>query len=333
MTEKKWHYIRSESTDPELNLALEQYVFDQLDRNSSYMMLWQNANAVIVGKHQNTIEEINTVFVKEHCIKVVRRLSGGGAVYQDLGNINFTFITDKEGEDFDFAFFCHPVVEILQSLGADAKTSGRNDMTIKDMKFSGNSQYMKQGRIMHHGTLMFDSDLNALSKALSVSKDKIESKGIKSTRSRVTNIRPHIAQDCSAKEFMDILELELIKRLKAEIIPFNTVDMKEVERIRHDLYSTWEWNYSSSPAYSICKKRRYEGVGEIEIRMEIADGHIRALVFFGDFFTKKDIKELIDTLLGVRADETSVLEVLKNMRVDEYFRNLQNENLVDLIIH
>ncbi|MCL1993833.1 MAG: lipoate--protein ligase [Spirochaetes bacterium] len=333
MTNKKWRYIRSENTDPALNLALEQYVFDHMDRQNSYMMLWQNANAIIVGKHQNTVEEINTSFVKEHDVKVIRRLSGGGAVYHDLGNINFTFITDKEGEDFDFAFFCRPMVEILQSFGVDAKTGGRNDMTIEDMKFSGNSQYIKQGRIMHHGTLMFDSDLNVLSRALTVSKDKIESKGIKSTRSRVTNIRPHMARDCTVKEFMDILELELVKRLEAEKIPFQTINMEGVERLRDNLYGTWEWNYGSSPAYKTCKKRRYEGVGEIEVRMEITDGYIGGIVFFGDFFSKKDLKELIDALIGIRTDGASISGVLENLRADDYFRNLRNEELVGLIIN
>lgn len=326
------YYIRSVDYDAALNLALEQYVFDRLDRGNSYMMLWQNANAIIVGKHQNTVEEINVSYVKEHDIQVVRRLSGGGAVYHDMGNINFTFITDAGDEKFDFAFFCYPVVRILQSLGVNAGISGRNDMTIDGMKFSGNSQYIKQRRVMHHGTIMFDSDLNVLSKALTVSKDKIESKGLKSTYSRVTNVRPHITRDCGTEQFMDILEEQLIKQFDAQKIPPEAINMDEVYRIRAETYDTWEWNYGYSPDYSIRKKRRFDGVGEIEVRMEVSDGYIRHLVFFGDFFAKKEHDELINILIGVKLNVSFIGEALSHLSADDYFQNLRNEDLMDLLL-
>lgn len=325
------YYILSESYDATLNLALEQYVFDRLDRKNSYMMLWQNANAVIVGKHQNTAEEINASYVKEHAIQVVRRLSGGGAVYHDMGNINFTFIADAGDANFDFAFFCHPVVQVLRSLGADAEISGRNDMTIKGMKFSGNAQYIKQGRVMHHGTIMFDSDLDVVSKVLTVSKDKIESKGLKSTHSRVTNVRPHITQDCATKQFMGILEAQLMKQFNARAIPPGIINMEEVHRIQAEVYGTWEWNYGYSPAYSIRKKRRFDGVGEIEAQMEVSGGCIHKLAFFGDFFARKERGELVDILIGVRLNESSIREALRNVPVNDYFQNLQNEDLINLL--
>jgi lipoate-protein ligase A len=244
--------------------------------------------------------------------------------------INFTFITDKEDENFDFAFFCHPVTEILQSLGADAKISGRNDMTIYGMKFSGNSQYIKHGRIMHHGTIMFDSDLNVLSHALAVSKDMIESKGRKSRRSRVTNVRPHIAVDCSTEDFMNILELELIKRLDAETILIETINMNEVNRLHSDIYDTWEWNYGASPPCNIRRKRVFEGAGEIEIRMEVTGGRIRSLAFYGDFFSKKDPDRLAKAFIGIEVNETSIMKVLRHLRADDYFKNLRNEDLASL---
>ena len=184
------YYLESTKTDPSWNLALEQYVFDVLGPRDDCFMLWQNDNTIVVGKHQNTLEEINTDYVKEHGVTVVRRLSGGGAVYHDLGNLNFTFVAENRfGSEFDFSTFCRPVVDALRSLGVPAEINGRNDMTIEGRKFSGNAQYMKKGRIMHHGTLMYDSDLEAVSRALNVKPDKIESKGLKSVRSRVTNIR------------------------------------------------------------------------------------------------------------------------------------------------
>ena len=149
------YYLESGSHDPGFNLALEQYVFDRLDRAHAYCMLWQNDNAIIVGKNQNTVGEINAAYVKEHGIRVVRRLSGGGAVYHDLGNINFTFIVDSGATAaFDFSTFCRPIVKALEHFGVHAEINGRNDMTIDGKKFSGNSQYGKQGRTMHHGTIL-----------------------------------------------------------------------------------------------------------------------------------------------------------------------------------
>lgn len=196
-------YIRSSSTDPYFNLALEQYVFDFLPKTKAYFMLWQNDNTIVVGKHQNTVGEINVSFVKEHGIHVVRRLSGGGAVYHDLGNVNYTFIMDAgKSNELDISAFCKPVVDALRSLGITAEISGRNDITIDGKKFSGNSQYLKDGRMMHHGTIMYNSDLDTVEKALCVSKDKIISKGINSVRSRVTNIAEHMEKIISTEEFI-----------------------------------------------------------------------------------------------------------------------------------
>ena len=326
------YYIRSTSHDAAFNLALEQYVFDRLDRGHSYMMLWRNANAVIIGKHQNTAGEISAAYVKEHNIQVVRRLSGGGAVYHDLGNVNFTFITGAEGEGFDFALFCRPVAQVLRSLGADVLISGRNDMTIKGMKFSGNAQYIKQGRIMHHGTILFDSDLSVLSKALTVSPDKIESKGIKSASSRVTNVRPHLTEDCGAERFMDILEAALAEQFGAQALPPGQISMDEVRRLQTEVYSAWEWNYGVSPAYRIRRKRRFEGAGEIEARMEVSGGRITALAFFGDFFAVRERSALADMLTGVQLRESSLAEALREVPVDEYFRNLRKEDFIALLL-
>ena len=184
----KLSYLDLMTTDPSYNLAMEQYVFDCLPRDRMYFMLWQNDNAIIVGKYQNTIAEINEEAVRERGIRVVRRLSGGGAVYHDMGNLNFTFITDVgESNALDLKLFCEPVVRTLATLGVKAEVNGRNDITIDGKKFSGNSQYIRQGRVMHHGTIMFDSDLSVVSEALRVDPTKIQTKGIRSVRSRVTN--------------------------------------------------------------------------------------------------------------------------------------------------
>lgn len=185
-------YVKSNSTKPQFNLALEEYVFEHLDEYGEIFMLWQNEPSIIVGKHQNTIEEINTKYVKENNINVVRRLSGGGAVYHDLGNLNYTIISKDEGsKGFDFKTFSQPVIDVLADLGIRAEFTGRNDIVIGDQKFCGNAQYMKKGKVLHHGAILFDTELDVLGKSLKVSKDKIASKGVKSVRSRVTNIKDH----------------------------------------------------------------------------------------------------------------------------------------------
>ena len=192
----EWNYLDLTTTDPHWNLALEQYVFDRLPRDRSYFLLWQNDRSVIIGKHQNTPAEIDLPYVEAQGIQVVRRLSGGGAVYHDLGNLNFTFITDGEGAGtLDFALFCRPVVRVLESFGVSAQISGRNDITVCGKKFSGNSQYTREGRVMHHGTILFDSDLDAVTRALRVDEEKIRSKGVPSVRSRVTNLKEHLPPD------------------------------------------------------------------------------------------------------------------------------------------
>ena len=172
-------FIEVKTTDPDFNLALEQYVFDQMPRNRGYFMLWQNDNAIIVGRHQNTLAEINEAFVREHGIRVVRRLSGGGAVYHDMGNLNFTYIVDASGgARLDLKLFCQPVADALGALGVQAEVNGRNDITIGGQKFSGNAQYVREGRVMHHGTILFDSDLSVVGQALKVDREKIAAKGV-----------------------------------------------------------------------------------------------------------------------------------------------------------
>lgn len=326
-------YLESPSTDPAFNLALEQYVFDELPRDQEYFMLWQNQNAIIVGKYQNTAAEINAAYVKEHGIQVVRRLSGGGAVYHDLGNINFTFITDAEhGESIDLAVFCVPVVKALEKLGVQAEITGRNDITIEGRKFSGNAQYVKQGRIMHHGTIMFDSDLSVVSSALNVPKDKIESKGIKSVRSRVTNVKPFVKGEIGIQQFWDVLKRYMVEERSLEQYVFTPEDLARVERLREERYGTWEWNYGRSPRYSIQKARRVEGCGRIEVCYEVEQGVITAFATYGDYFGSGDPETLAEKLVGCKPEEAELQAALRDVPVSEYFKNLTREELVEIIL-
>ncbi|MDL2327447.1 lipoate--protein ligase [Ruminococcaceae bacterium OttesenSCG-928-A11] len=325
-------YIASASTDPYFNLALEQYVFDELDPAHSYFMLWQNDNAIIVGKHQNTIAEINPAFVEEKGITVARRLSGGGAVYHDMGNLNFTFIVDAEGTGFDFATFCRPVVNALASLGVTAEISGRNDMTIDGKKFSGNAQYSKRGRVMHHGTLMYDSDLSVLAGALQVSKDKIESKGIASVRSRVTNIKPHMRENLPLAAFWAALRDYMFKENPCEAYTLTEKDLAAVKKLRAERYSLWDWNFGASPAYAVQKQRRVEGCGKIEVLMEVdKGGAIGGIAFYGDYFGNGDPAELAALLRGQSVRPEALRAALAAVDIGHYFAGLSREAFISIL--
>lgn len=317
-------YIESRQTDPRYNLALEQFVFDSFGRSHSYFMLWQNHNSIIVGKHQNTVAEINAAFVNAHNISVVRRLSGGGAVYHDLGNLNYTFITDADTSNvIDFAAFCRPIQEALISFGVPVEISGRNDMTIEGKKFSGNAQYIKQGRVMHHGTLLYDSDLNVLSQALNVTDDKIESKGIKSVKSRVTNIRPYMKTDMPIEGFWIALKNYLFAAFNMEEYNFSGSEKAAVEEIKERIYSQWIWNYGKSPAHSLRKERRIEGCGKIEILLDVGkDGIIKDIAFYGDFFGAGDPEELAEILTGHHFEYNEIAGIIKDVNISRYFNNL-----------
>ncbi|MDR3048715.1 MAG: lipoate--protein ligase [Elusimicrobiota bacterium] len=328
----KMIYLESPQTDPYFNLSLEQFVFDNLDRKENYFMLWQNDNAVIIGKNQNTIEEINAAFVKEKNIKVVRRLSGGGAVYHDMGNLNFTFVMDAvESNKLDLSFFCRPIAKALKDFGIDAQISGRNDITIDGKKFSGNAQYLKEGRVMHHGTIMFNSNLENVEQSLNVSKDKIASKGVRSIRSAVTNVGYYLKSPISLKEFKDKLVQSVFEGQNFTRYHFTQKDIDAVNKLRDERYGQWDWNYGKSPAYSIVKKRRVEGCGSVEICMQVDEGIISYMKFYGDFFGLKDADDLSKLFVGRKNNAESYEKILSSINVGDYFNNLTKSALMDIL--
>ncbi|MDR3176922.1 MAG: lipoate--protein ligase [Desulfovibrio sp.] len=327
------YYIESASMDPYFNLALEQYVFDRLDRRHEYFMLWRNRESVIVGRHQNTAAEINGVYVREHAISVVRRLSGGGAVYHDPGNVNFTFIVNAGGLGaFDFASFCRPVVAALARLGVEAEINGRNDMTIQGRKFSGNAQYRKQGRIMHHGTILYDLDLGAAAKALKPPEDKLESKGLKSVRSRIANVKSQMPGNASVEDFIAALRESMFQEYQLVPYELSPADLDGVKALRDGVYATWDWNYGASPAYAIVKERRVEGCGKLEIHMNVDRGVIRDIAFFGDYFGNEDSSGLAALLRGQPPEREALAPVLAKAALGEYFYGLDADRFLDILL-
>lgn len=324
-------YIESPSIDPYFNFALEQYVFDEMPKTNEYFMLWQNDNTISIGKHQNTIEEINAEYVKANNINIVRRLSGGGAVYHDLGGLNFTFIMDAGDEDLNFRIFSIPVVKTLNRLGIAAEQNGRNDITIDGRKFSGNAQYLKNGRIMHHGAILFDSDLDKVAASLKVSPDKIESKGLKSVRSRITNLKEYLPAEITLAQFKDLLKEYIFEEATYQYI-LTDKDLEKVREIQKERYNTWEWNYGFSPKYGIKKERFVQGCGRIEINMEVENGVITKFLTYGDYFGIGDAVELWNLIIGKNSEEKELIEALKGIDINYFYKNLTAKELINIIL-
>lgn len=325
-------YIQSPSTDPRWNLALEEYVFSYMDPSEEYFMLWQNHNTVVIGKNQNTIAEINTEYIEKHGISVVRRLSGGGAVYHDLGNLNFSFIANAEKlNEINFKRFCVPVVRTLQQMGIPAEINGRNDMVIDGKKFSGNAQYTKNGRVLHHGTLMFRSDLNVVSAALNPDKSKLQSKGIASVSSRVCNISDYLPTEVDLEQFKKCLLQNIMCADMPEAYRFSETELHEIKRIKNERYDQWQWNYGFSPRYQVTKQQRIEGCGTIQISADVDKGILKDIEFFGDFFDYGNLDKLRDILRGCSIHHEALSAVLRDNPPNLYIRGLSPEDLIKLI--
>lgn len=327
--------IRNECNDPRFNIALDEYATKYLSPDEDYVILWQNEPSVIIGRNQNTIEEINFKYISEHNIHVVRRLSGGGAVYHDLGNLNFSFIVNNDKDVVsNFKKFTEPVINALRNLGVNAEFSGRNDITIDGKKFSGNAQYYTGKRLLHHGTILFNSDLTVVQGALNVKQDKIESKGVKSVRSRVTNVYPNLPQKISIEEFKDTLLKFLMQdeNYKEKEYILTEEDLAKINELKESRYSKWEWNYGQSPAFDIEKGKRFAG-GKLELRFNVSDGKVQALKIFGDFFGKKEVTEVEVLLTGKLYKEDVIKDALTSIDFENYFSAIAVEDFIECMFY
>ncbi|RPK29429.1 lipoate--protein ligase [Paenibacillus xylanexedens] len=321
-------------TDPSVNLAIEEYILKHLPmEDDSYLLFYINLPSIIIGKHQNTIEEINIEYVQDNGVQVVRRLSGGGAVYHDLGNLNFSFITADDGQSFhNFRKFTQPVVEALHELGVNAELTGRNDLQVGEKKISGNAQFSTRGRMFSHGTLMFDLNLEHVQASLNVNPEKFKSKSTKSVRSRVANIRDLIDTNLTIEQFRDEL-LRHIFRMEPKDVPQYTLTDKDWDKIKEisaERYNNWDWNYGLSPESNVKHTRKFP-VGIIDLRMNIKDGRIEDIKIFGDFFGVGDVADIENMLRGKRYEESEVRTALEGLDVKHYFGNLELEDFIGLV--
>lgn len=318
--------------DASLNLALEEYCLLNLPMDESYLLFYVNAPSIIIGKHQNTLEEIDTDFVAERGIRVVRRISGGGAVYHDLGNLNFSFIRRFDPKHFNnYREFTGPVVAALNELGVKAELSGRNDILVDGRKVSGNAQAVRRDRMVSHGTLLFRSELEDVVHALKPKPGKMISKGIQSIRSRVANIGDFLPASADMGTFRAALLTHLFPGTATPPMKAITdADWGKVHALADGKYRTWDWNYGESPAFNLQRVQRF-AIGEVDARLQVEDGYLRGAKFYGDFFSRRDISDLEKALTGIRYSPDDLRTAARSVQAEEIFEGVGIDELVKLL--
>lgn len=332
-------YVNNNCTDPYWNLAAEEYLLKEF--HQPIFRLWRNGDSIIVGRYQNTLAEVDINYVKENGIKVVRRLTGGGAVFHDLGNLNFTFIEERiPGEDAGAMFrrFTRPIIEALNGIGIKAYLEGRNDLLIDGLKFSGNAVCIHNNRILQHGTLLFSASMGNLAAALKSRPEKFIGKAVQSNRSRVTNISQHLPDSFPADippvtdiaSFWNYLEQYICNR-HPEIEPytFTPVDIEAIDALCRKKYSQESWNFGSSPAYSFSKTAKLSG-GIVELFMTVSKGTITELKIMGDYFFTLPTEEFCQKLIGTPHTIDAIRSVLKEIPTTSYFNNIPAEELAGM---
>lgn len=330
-----------ESRDIRENLATEYYIMNEMSFDEPVVLFYIQTPCVILGRNQNAYEEVDLHYLRENNITLTRRVSGGGAVYDDLGNVSFSFIVNKGSMGFgDFQTLLEPITTVLKELGLkDVVVDGRNDVLIGDRKISGNAMYTRKGKMFSHGTLLFDVCLDELSRVLTVSKEKLESKGTKSVRSRVTNIKEHLPakyQELTSESFRDLLLISLLKgtdmnSISTKQIMLNEHDLVQIQKLIETVYGNDDWIFGAAPAFTVQRKRRFEGVGTIDVRWNVKHGQIETIRFLGDYFGEEPIALLETALIGQEIYSASFKQYLNSLSLNQYIKGLSGEQLHQLL--
>lgn len=295
-----------------------------------FFLIYRNEPSVIVGKHQNTMAEINLEFIVRKAVPVIRRLSGGGTVYHDYGNINYTFITNgSEGNLVDFKKHTQPIIDVLLSLGVNARIGGKNDIRVGDKKISGNAEHLYKNRVLHHGTLLFNSNLDELNEAIRVDPNAYIDKAVKSIRSHVANISEYLKEDLAIEAFIASI-VNHIKKQFANALDYylSNNDIDAVNQLIAAKYSTWEWNYGYSPAYTLSKE---VAIGDkvLRIKVNVDKGIVSQVEFDGDDLISDRIRELEAHLIGCLHSNNAISERLSTIDLSRYLPHIAHEKLLE----
>ncbi len=323
-------YLKCDSMDAKFNFALEKYAMDELDIAKEYLMFWRTTPTLMTGRYQNTLREINMPFAKAHGISIVRRVTGGGTIYTDENGWQFSFIVKEPGQRrIEFETFTQPILDALQSIGVNAEMSGRNDLVIGGKKFSGNAQYLRKNVVLHHGSLLFDTNLENLVRALSVDDEKIISKGIQSVRQRVANIAEYLSEPMTSLEFRDVMLSFLLYGMDTyELTP---QDIARVNEIKQAQFDTWEWNFGKDPAFNITKEARFTG-GKLTVQLFVDGGVITDIHFYGDFFAQDGLERLQQRLIGCAYREDAIRAALAEEAADDLIFSITPAEILSCII-
>ena len=326
----KMNYFISHSDDPFFNIATEEFLLKEYD--ADFFFLYINSPALIVGKHQNTLAEINFDKVTDQKIPVIRRLSGGGTVFHDNGNLNYCFIRRGEkGKLVDFKRYCSPIIECLTKLGVAAKFEGKSDLTIGGKKFSGNASHVYKNKVMQHGTMLFLSDLKRLNELLKVNPLKFKDRGVRSIRSRVTNISEHLPYKLSIAEFAKKI-IETVQELYPDSQKFalNAADRNTITRLSEEKYNNWEWNFGYSPSYQFEKTCSFTGGKMLEIEMKIEKGNIQFIQISGNCIVDNMKDMLYKQFYNQKHDKSTIKQLLNNINLQLYFKEISKSEFMQL---
>ena len=323
-------YIETGSSDVYFNFGLEYYFTAEKPLDDNVFLFWRTTPTLMVGKFQNTLEEIDSKYAEEHGIQIVRRMSGGGTIYTDPGGWQFTFIDYSGSDEISFSGYISPVIDALRDLDVPAEFNGRNDLVIGGKKFSGNAQYKLNGNTVHHGSLLFDTDVEQMVRSTTVDEYKIISKSIKSVRERVTNISDHLKEPMDAEAFKEHM-ISYIMRGSTKRYELTDEDKARIVQIADEKFRSWESVYGRNPKCSVTKTGRFKG-GKVEFRLEVKNSVITDAHLFGDFFGSEEAEGIAPALIGCRLTKEDITKALTDNNLDTAIYGVTPDEIAETIV-